>query len=146
MTGLQSFNSSVEAAVRHQDGAELSRLLRMGSDDAAAAMHEYINNGGACPAPQAEPWGPLPAIVRHRHAAAAALNASNWVEAYSHLTFAVVDYIGVLSKDTNWSLSFLYAICADLRIIAEQADRQLVQEGFQARGRGTNVKESFFRY
>jgi tetratricopeptide (TPR) repeat protein len=132
MAALLTFNRHVEAAVRKQDGEELRKLLRMRSEEASAAMHEYVNSGGSCPAPQAEPWGPLPVIVRHRHAASAALNASNWVEAYSHLTFAVVDYIAVLSKDTSWSLDFLYAICADLRIIAEQADRQLALEGYKA--------------
>lgn len=104
----------------------------MNSPEASAAMHEYISNGGACPAPMAEPWNTLPTIVQKRHLTAAAIAACNWVDAYSHLTECVLEYLSVLQNDTSWSLPLLHALCADLRTIAVQADNQLVEESFKA--------------
>lgn len=132
MTSLTLFNSEVEASVRARDGTQLGSLLRMTSAKAAAATHEYISKGGQCPAPMADPWGPLPLIVEKRHCAAAAITAVNWVDAYTYLNDAVVEYIGVLQHDDSWSLPLLYCLCADLRTLAEQADLQLVEEGFKA--------------
>jgi nuclear mRNA export protein PCID2/THP1 len=132
MTVLTEFNEQVEMAVRQQNGARLRELLRMNSPDAAAAMHEYVTNGGACPSPMLAPWGPLPTIVQKRHFTAAAIAACNWVDAYTHLTECVLEYIGILQSDTSWSLPLLHAFCADLRTMAVQADNQLVDESCKA--------------
>jgi hypothetical protein len=132
MSSLAEFNGWVEAAVRQQNGARLRDLLRLSSPAAAAAMHQYVTEGGACPAPMPGPWTALPTIVAKRHLTAAAIAAFNWVDAYSHLTECVTEYIGVLQSDTSWSLPLLHALCADLRTIAEQADDQLVHEKFKA--------------
>jgi hypothetical protein len=81
-----------------------------------------------------EPWGALPIIVEHRHAACAAINASNWVEAYAHLTNGIMEYVNnVLPKDDAWSLPLLHGLCSDLRVVAEQGDKQLYSEGYKPR-------------
>lgn len=132
MSALSPFNSEVEAAVRNRNGKRLGSLLRMNSTKAAAATHEYMSSGGQCPSPMASPWETLPVIVEKRHCAAAAITAVNWVDAYSFLNEAVLEYIGVLQNDDSWSLPLLYTLCADLRILAEEADQQLIGEGFKA--------------
>lgn len=128
MSALDEFNGWVEMAVRRQNGIRLRELLRMNSPDAAAATHIYVTKGGACPAHMPEPWNALPTIVQKRHLTAAAITACNWVDAYTHLNECVVEYIGVLTNDTSWSLPLLHAWCADLRTIAVQADKQLESE------------------
>lgn len=128
MSALDQWNGLVEMAVKQQSGIRLRGLLRMNSPEAAEAMHIYVTNGGACPAPMPEPWTALPVIVRKRHLTGAAIAACNWVDAYTHLNECVMEYIGVLTTDTSWSLPLLHAWCADLRTIAVQADKQLVSE------------------
>jgi hypothetical protein len=134
MAALESYNRTVEQAVRAHDGSKLRRLLTLSSEKAAAAMQVYMLEGGSCPAPMQDPWSSLPIIVEHRHAAAAAINATNWVEAYAHLTNCIMEYVNnVLPKDDAWSLPLLYGLCTDLRVVAEQADKQLYEEGYKPR-------------
>lgn len=133
MAALSTFNREVEQAVQRQDGVKLRDLLRMNSTNATKAMEIYVTRGGSLPAPMPEPWGALPDIVEKRFAAAAALNASNWVESCDHLSQALSAYIAVLAADDAWSVPLLHAMCADLRLFAEQADEQLRSEGRKAR-------------
>lgn len=133
MSGLQDFNTRIVSAVRSQNGSDMRRLMRMTSPEAAKAMREYICDGGRCAESISGPWASLPAIVQHRFHAGAAVAANNWADAYTHLNSAVLEYVNsVLPRDDAWSMPMLHVMCADLRVLAEQADYQLTQERSRA--------------
>lgn len=125
---LQSFNLSVESAVRRNDGIALRNLLRLRSLDATRAMEDYVVNGGSLPSPMPDPWGALPEIVEKRFAAGASLNAGDWIACCDHVAQSLSAYLGVLATDSVWSVPLLHAMCSDLRVVAEQADAQLRAE------------------
>lgn len=125
MAELRAFNERVEDAVRDKNGKSLRNLLRVTSPDATFPMMDYVIRGGSLPAPQEKPWHSLPDLVNKRFATAAALNANNWVDAFDHLSHAVTTFTTILASDTAWSMPAYQALCAELRIVAEQADQQL---------------------
>lgn len=130
---LQTFNQSVESAVRRKSGITLRDLLRLRSLDASRAMQEYVVEGGPLPSPMPESWDVLPEIVEKRFAAGAALNANDWITCCDYVSDCLSIYLGALAGDSGWSVPLLHALCADLRIVAEQADEQLKAEGKKPR-------------
>ncbi len=131
MDPLVNFNYRVEDAVSSKNGEKLNRLLSMWSSEAMEAMEVYVLDGGSLPKAMPDPWDALPDLVRDRFAAGSALNANNWVESCLYLRRAMDTYLNILSKDDAWSLPLLQSMCRDLRVVAEQADIQLRQEGMK---------------
>lgn len=129
---LQQYNERVEKSVADMDGESLRDLLSMRSTLGNDAMEVYVLEGGSLPRAMPEPWSTLPELVQNRFAAASALNASNWVEACAYLSQAVTVYLNILASDNAWSLPLLQSLATDLRLIAEQADAQLREEGLKA--------------
>lgn len=133
MSPLLDYNKAVEVAVDNKNAEDLRDLLVLSSELGARAMHEYISEGGACPAPRPAPWSSLPVLVSKRHLAGAAISAYNWVDAYSHTVDCLTEYMSnILVHDTSWSLPVLYGLCSDLRAVARQADEELLEEGHKA--------------
>lgn len=129
MAALTSYNQSVEDGVRTKDGETLRDLLRLDSPLCTAAMEIYVSKGGNLPIPMPAPWTTLPEIVQSRFATAAALNANNWIAACDHFSNVLSTYVALLTSDSAWSMPVLHALCADLRILSEEADNQLREDG-----------------
>lgn len=96
----------------------------MKSAVAREAMQAYVLEGGSLPRCNA-PWQALPELLEKRFAAAAALNASNWVDAYDHLSSALSTFTQILENESAWCIPAFLVVCTDVRLLAEQADEQL---------------------
>ncbi|KAI0561088.1 Proteasome component PCI [Gracilaria domingensis] len=125
MSALSQFNQDVEDAIRLKKSEELRELLRLSSGRATAAMEQYVLEGGNLPNRMADPWDRLPEIVEKRFVAGAALNANNWVTAFDNISQMLTLLTGTIHYETAWCISAFVALCVDLRVMAEEADRQL---------------------
>ncbi|CAN8065018.1 unnamed protein product [Agarophyton chilense] len=125
MSALSRFNKDVEDAIRLKKSEELRELLRLSSGRATAAMEEYVVEGGNLPNRMPDPWDRLPEMVEKRFIAAGALNANNWVTAFDNLSQMLTILTGTIHYESAWCIPAFVALCVDLRILAEEADRQL---------------------
>ncbi|PXF43720.1 PCI domain-containing protein 2 [Gracilariopsis chorda] len=126
MSSLSQYNIDIEDAVRQKNSDALQDLLRMSSSHATAAMEQYVLQGGNVPKRLDDPWERLPEIVQKRFVTGAALNANNWVAAFDSLAEMVSQLASVVQYETAWCIPAFVTLCVDLRVVAEEADRQLV--------------------
>eukprot|EP00178_Gracilaria_changii_P016558 TRINITY_DN47766_c0_g1_i1.p2 TRINITY_DN47766_c0_g1~~TRINITY_DN47766_c0_g1_i1.p2 ORF type:complete len:410 (+),score=73.73 TRINITY_DN47766_c0_g1_i1:458-1687(+) len=131
-SALARYNEDVEHAIRVKKGEQLRELLRLSSGAATAAMEQYVIEGGSLPNRMPQPWDRLPEIVEKRFVAAAALNANNWVTAFDNLSQMLTLLTATIHYETAWCIAAFVALCVDLRILAEEADRQLVASNQKA--------------
>lgn len=129
-SAVSEYSDQLHKCIKSRDGEELRSLLSMKSSLASDAARDYLVNGGSLPEPLKAPWDNLPEMIEKRFAAGAALMAQqDWVDSYEHLSQSVSKYLQMISSLDAWCIPALYQLCADLRIIAEQADEQLRANG-----------------
>lgn len=127
MLGLSDFNRELELCIGQKDGIKLRDLLCLSSEHATVAMEQYVIEGGSLPQRLEDPWEKLPEIIDKRFQASAALNANNWVDTFDHLAQMLTMLItGSIHYESAWCVPALIALCVDLRVVGEEADRQLI--------------------
>ncbi|VVC96744.1 PCI domain-containing protein 2 homolog [Leptidea sinapis] len=118
---LNQYIQFVERMYRTCQGEHLARVLSLRDD--------HVNNvnlrssdiamlvGGNC-------ISPLDDIIIYHLLCVQALLAGDYMEAYSHQSQCVAAVVRVLhaQKDENWSLSLMYTVCLDLRLVAQKAE------------------------
>lgn len=119
--------------MKQRNGDALARKMGMMSADANDAASDFLLNGGSLQTPRhkdlGNAWAELPEIVQCRFAASNALSANNCVEACTYLSQALSTYLNIVSKEDAWTLPLLLDWCKYVRILADEADQQLLVEG-----------------
>lgn len=119
--------------MKMRDSRGLEKFLGMLSQDANSAAADFLLNGGGLQTPKleelGEDWAVLPDLVKCRLAASNALSAANFAEACTYLSQAMSIYLNIVSKEDAWTLPLLHDWCKNLRVLAEEADNQLLMDG-----------------
>lgn len=130
---LNAYNVDIELAVKRRDSTSLCRLLRFPDERTIMAITEFYRSGRPLPRTLHAPWHHLPNLVCANFLSTGAVSVHNWVEASRQLNHALRIFLDTLSSDTSWSIPLLVRLCEDARVIAREADRQLVKGSLKPR-------------
>lgn len=122
---LSNYLQILDRSWRSHNGQTLSQFLSLRHDHAKYKNYQVEN-----PENIVEKFlqSPLDELVIYHLKCLYAISVDDFLTAYQLQTALVQVFTKILQsqKDENWSLPIMYAVCSDLRLLAQQAEKQRV--------------------
>ncbi|CAH4038218.1 unnamed protein product [Pieris brassicae] len=118
---LNQYIQYVERMFRTANGENLARLLSLRDDH---INNKNLRSSDIATLVEGNCVAPLDEIIIYHLCCVQALSVKDFMEAYHHQSQCVAAVVRLLQaqKEENWSLSLMYTVCLDLRLVAQKAE------------------------
>lgn len=122
---LASYLQVIDRCWRTQEGGKIATFISLRHEHSNYPNYQVENPKGIV-----ERFLPVPIdeIVIYHLKCLHAIGNQDYLEAYQHQSCLVQSFTKIMQgqKEENWSLPIMYTVCSDLRLIAQQAEKQRV--------------------